>query len=556
MNLPTGIRVTPLVLAMTMLPFTAPAQTVPDSGQMLQQVKPEISETPAKSPSVDVQRPGTAPADDTTPIRVDRIVIDGASAFDAASLHALVAGDEGRDMTLAQLQGLAQRITDYYHAHGYPLARALVPAQTLEGGVVHIRVVEARYDSVNLDNRSRVGDDLLRATLAPMRQGEVVTQASLDRSLLLLSDLPGVDPHATLRPGATVGTSRVDVVADATPLLSGDVRVDNAGNRYTGRARIGADLDINNPLHHGDLLSLSVLTAGHDLAYGRAAYQFTLNGAGTRLGAAYSALRYDLGGAVSGLGAHGTAQVSSAWLSQPLVRSRDASLDLRAQFDRKRLHDDLDIAALRNDRHSDNWTLGLYGQHRDGWLGGGINSGSLAVTRGKLGFDDAVAQAADAATARTRGNYTHWNASLSRLQSLGATTRLYAAVSGQGSTRNLDSSEQFLLGGPDSVRAYEVGSAAGASGWLATLELRQDLAWGCAGRCEGRLFVDSGALRVNADTWTSGNNHVRLSGAGLGFDWIGTHRWLARVQVATPIGAVPEGLHDDTQWWLQVSKGF
>lgn len=556
-----NVRVVPLLLVLSALPLAAPAQTVPNSGQILQQVEPHKKTEPAKQPELTVKHPQAKPANDTTPFQVNRLVIEGNSVFDTDTLHALVASGEGRRMTLAQLQALAQRITDYYHAHGYPLARARVPAQTLQGGVVHVRVVEARYDTVHVANHSRVDDALLRATLAPMQPGHVVTQSSLDRSLLLMDDLPGVNPHATLAPGSATGTTRVDVQADAAPFVSGDVHLDNAGSRYTGRLRVGANLDLNSPLRHGDLLSLSALTSGHDshqsLDYGRLAYQYTLNGAGTRLGAAYSALRYELGSSLSALDAHGTARVGSVWLAQPLVRSRRTRLDLRLQFDRKRLRDATGAAGLHQDRHSNDWTLGFHASRRDAWLGGGVTSASVGVTHGRLDFDNAAAAAADAATAGTQGSFSRWNASLARLQNLGSGgTRLYLGVSGQASSDNLDSSETFLLGGPASVRAYATGTAAGASGWLATLALHHDFDWDCAGRCQGRVFVDSGAVRIHADPWAPGNNHEHLGGAGLGFDWIGPRQWLARVQVAYPIGTRPSGRDHGGQWWLQVSKGF
>src|SRR5690606_22004111 len=187
--------------------------------------------------------------------------------------------------------------------------------------------------------------------------------------------------------------------------------------------------------------------------------------------------------------------------------------------------DRIDTTALRNDRHSNHWTAGVHGQRRDALGGGGVVSASLDVGHGRLDFDHEAAAAADAATARTQGSYTHWNASLSRLQVVGARTSVFMGISGQHSNRNLDSSEQFLLGGPGSVRGYDVASLAGSAGWLGTLELRQSLDWDCAGRCEASMFVDSGGLRVNADPWAEGRNHARLSGAGIGLNWIGARQW-------------------------------
>jgi hemolysin activation/secretion protein len=88
--------------------------------------------------------------------------------------------------------------------------------------------------------------------------------------------------------------------------------------------------------------------------------------------------------------------------------------------------------------------------------------------------------------------------------------------------------------------------------------LRHDLAWGCAGHCEGSVFVDHGSLRFNADPWTTGPNHASLSSIGAGFNWIGTGPWQLQVQLATPVGAAPDvlGTRNSARAWLQVARGF
>lgn len=555
MTPPNILRLSLLAAALAggLLAPLAQAQTPPTSGELLQQVPPPPTDT-APAPEVSIEQVDTPAVNDATPFAVERIVIEGQTAFDTASLHALVASGEGQTLTLTALNALAQRITDHYRAHGYPLARAIVPAQALDAGTVRIKVIEARYDQVQLDNRSRISDALLNATLASLQPGDAVRGAELDRALLLLGDLPGVQASATLKPGSEVGTSTLIVQAEPGPMLSGQVSLDNAGNRYTGRVRLGAWLQVNNPLRHGDQLSVGAMTSGGDLSYGRLGYQFTLNGHGTRLGAAYSVLDYALGGDLDALQAHGTARVASAWLTQPLLRSRTASLDANLQFDHKRLHDDIDSVALHGQRHTRSWTLGMDGQRRDT---SGINSFNLSVTHGELDFDDAVAAAADAGTARTAGSYTRWNARLQRLQTLTTRTRLLLAVSGQASGDNLDSSDQFLLGGPGSVRGYAVGALAGASGYLVTLGLQHDVNWFDNSRTVASVFLDSGALRINANPWAPGDNHARLQALGLGLAWTGPNQWNASVQIAAPIGSTPALVaEDDVRAWVRVSKGF
>nr|WP_239537894.1 ShlB/FhaC/HecB family hemolysin secretion/activation protein [Dyella mobilis] len=474
-------------------------------------------------------------------------------------MHALVADGEGHTLTLTSLQALAERITAYYRRHGYPLDRATIPAQALKDGVVRMRVVEARYDRVRLVNHSRVDDSLLRATLAPLQPGDAVDQAGLDRQLLLLNDVPGVQGHSLLRPGSQPGTSDVLVDAQALPMVTGNLSLDDAGDRYTGRVRLGGNLAVNNLAGLGDQLSLSVLSSDAHMRYGHLGYDFAINGAGTRVGVAYSALSYRLGDGLTDLDAHGTAAEASVWVSQAFLRSPDTNFSGRLEVDEHRLRDAVGSTATDNDRHTWDWTGTLIFDHRDSWGGGGITTLQGAVTRGQLGFDNAAAQASDAVTADTQGRYLHWDGSASRLQMLTEHWRVYASLSGQYSTRNLDSSEQFLLGGMQSVRGYDVSALAGASGYLATVELRRDLPLP-AGAWQGTVFVDHGGIWLDAQPWAgeTGSNHATLTSAGVGLNWNGPDRWVAQVQVGQPVGRTPvlAGRRPDAQAWLQLSKGF
>lgn len=556
MNRSLTLRLSPLVLAVLAAP--AFAQHIPSGGQLLQQVPPTPTR-PALPPALTIQAPDATQARDDTPFAVAHIRLEGNALVPAATLHALVADGEGRTQTLTSLQALAQRITDYYRAHGYPLARAYVPAQTLSGGTVTLAVLEARYGRVQSSNRSRVDDSLLRATLAPLRSGDPVTQPRLDRQLLLLDDLPGVQGHALLRPGAAPGRSDLVVDAQALPPVSGNLMLDDGGDRYTGRMRLGGNLAIDNLAGLGDRLGVSLLTSGRDMRYGRLGYDMALNGAGTRLGLDHSVLAYRLGNGLSALHAHGTAAQSGVRLSQAFVRRPDTRLDGQLALDHRRLRDDIGSVGVRNHRHAWDWTASLVLDHRDGWGGGGLTHAQVSVTRGQFGFDDAQARAADAASAGTQGHYLRWNGSVNRLQALTGRLHLYASLDGQYSRRNLDSAEQFLLGGMGSVRGYEASALAGASGYLATLELRRDLSLP-AGQWQASVFVDHGGLWIDPQHWTgmSGDNHASLSSAGLGLAWAGPGRWTAQLQVGQPVGRTPAlaGRRPSTRAWLQIGKAF
>jgi hemolysin activation/secretion protein len=156
----------------------------------------------------------------------------------------------------------------------------------------------------------------------------------------------------------------------AGPRWSGIASIDEYGNRYTGRTRGGATVSLIDPFDHGDFLSLAGLSSGEDLNYGRLSYESTVNGSGTRVGGAFSALHYKLGEPLQALDGHGTAQVASLWAKQPLIRSQNVDLYAQLQYDRLTLHDALDASALKTDRHLDNGTASLTGDARDGLLAG------------------------------------------------------------------------------------------------------------------------------------------------------------------------------------------
>jgi hemolysin activation/secretion protein len=546
----------PLALA---APPPFPPPTSPDAGTILQQAQPlNPPPAPPSATGLRIEQKDGSSLPQTAPFLVQSIQITGNTRFDTRTLHALIADAEGQSLTLRQLHERVALITRYYQAHGYPLARAIIPQQLIEAGIVRIEIIEARYGNVVLENTSRVRSPLLEATLSSLGTGQAISQSVLDRALLLLSDLPGVAVNATLKPGEAVGTS--DLVVDTTPLpvVSGSVAANNFGNRFTGRARLGGNVNVIDPFHQGDILSASGLSSGADMDYGRLAYDAALTGEGTRVGVAYSALHYKLGDPLSALDAHGTAAVASLWAKQPMVRSTDLNLYGQIQYDHLKLDDHIDASAITTDRHLNNFTASVIGDSHDIWLGGGATSWTASLACGQLSFDNDTAQMADAATVRTDGHFLKWNAALYRLQNIGPANTLYLAVSGQWANSNLDSSQKVLAGGPYTVRAYDLSAISGDTGYQETVEFRHLLTGAWQGRWQTLAFLDSAQVTINKNPTVPGVNKATLSGAGVGLNWIGPRAWSAKIYVATPFGSAPVLVQDrsSVRLWVELNKDF
>jgi len=549
----------PILIALLTLPMSIQAAVLPDAGTILQEIKPSTAPSPA---STDTGMNIKSESDENLPVSVPFLIksikITGNTRFDTELLHTLIADAEGKTLTLTQLNEVASRISDYYHSHGYLLARAIIPAQTIRAGEVVIEVIEANYGKINLNNKSRVNDTLLQDTLAILQSGRVIEQADMDRSLLLLSDIPGVEVNATLLPGEAIGTSDILVQTTPKPAVSGLVVLDNYGNRYTGEARLGGTVNFINPLHHGDVLSLNALSSGNGLSYGRLSYESLLNGKGTRLGGSWSTLRYALGNSLASLNAHGTAEITSLWAKHPFLRSRNANIFGQFQYEQLQLRDRIDTASILTDRHLKNWTTSLSGDIRDNFLSGAVNTWNLAFTSGQVGFDNNAARLADAFTARTAGGFSKWNAHYTRLQTLSPKNTLYVAFSGQRANSNLDSSQKMVFGGSYSVRAYESGAASGDTGYLVTAEFRRNMGTAWQGQWNAVAFVDSAHVTVNRNTWVTGTNSANLSGLGAGLNWTGESQWHTKAYVAMRLGSAPAIVANtaSTRTWLEVSKEF
>jgi len=535
------------------------APVPPDAGQItreLQQEREIKAPKPVEPLVTDDSAKAPAGERDNTPIPVSAIRITGNQVFPTAVLEALVADMAGATHTLSALEAGAARITAYYREHGYFLANAYLPAQKLQDGVLQIAVLEGKLDQLKLDNTSRVSSEHVQAYLQCADNCEALKQERMDRQLLLLRETTGVGSvHATLRPGADVGTTDMLVVTTPTVPYRARVQLDNHGNYYTGEARIGASLDILSPLKIGDLFSVRVVASNDHMAYGRLSYQLPVGSDGLRVGAAYSYVEYELGHEFAALGTRGVASSGSLFATYPFLLSQTGSLVGSLTYENKSL-DDRANSLLKTEKQVQSINFGLAGNFLDKLNGAGQNSFDVSLVAGELEMD-AVSRAADDITARSNGGFTKAYYMLSRLQRLTDSNTLAASLSGQWAGDNLNSSDKYSLGGPFGVRAYPQGEANGDEGNLLSLELRHRF----IPQLQGVLFYDYGHVRINHNDFAAGANTRTIAGAGIGvnallFNRLQLNSYLAwRTQGGIP-QSEPASEEKTPRFWVQLSGEF
>jgi hemolysin activation/secretion protein len=535
------------------------AQVSPNVGGQIQQIPPAPT-LPPSAPDLNIQKRQTAPSIGRPgpKVLVHALVVTGQTLFSEQDLISATGFIPDRELDLAQLREMAGRITRYYNQRGYFIAQAYLPAQAIEGGTVRIAVLEGSYDKIALKNGSRLSDRVAWGVLDGMGNGDPIALAPLERRLLLLSDIPGVAVSSTLAPGNAVGTSDLDVRVRSTPLISGSLEADDAGDRYTGSYRGGGTLNINDPFGLGDLATVRVLTSGSGLTYVRGAYQLEVGDA--TVGAAYTHFQYHLGKEFAALDASGTEDIGSLYASYPLVRTRDNNLYALADVDERRFEDDVGQTSSQSNRRDAVLTLGLYGNHSDRLWGGGADAFSIAVSGGDLDLRTESGRALDATTARTNGDYVKLAFMADRLQTIYGPFSIYGDLRGQLASKNLDISEKMELGGAYGVRAYPEGEAYGDEGYVGTVEgryLLPSLARGFPGRVQLIAFFDTGSVRLYENPYIAGPNTLTRSGAGVGANWIASNNFEVKASYAFKLTGPATSAPDRSgQFWIEVVKYF
>ena len=550
------------------------AQVPPDAGRIQQdfergRVPPVPPRTPAE-PLIEQPAGPALKAPDSARFPVKGFRVTRSTAFGEGELLPLLKDFVARDLSLADLQRAADVITRHYRDRGYFVARAYIPAQDIRDGIVEITVLEGRLDQVSVKpvGQTRLREQVVEARLKnALPSGGLMRENDLERGLLLLNDLPGVDVRSVLQPGEATGTSNLTAQLAEGPLFSGEVDFDTYGNKFSGRYRLGGTLSVNDPTGYGDLISIRA-QAAEGASYARVAYAIPVGSSGLRAGAAYTGTTYELCCEFSALGARGDAQTATLSALYPVLRSRDANFYLAATYDWRHFFDET-IVATTSDKKANVATLAGSGDFRDSVGGGGLSNYAVGVSSGRLNLDGhAPARALDDATARTHGDYTKASYSFARQQRLGERLSLYGALAGQLASKNLDSSEKFVLGGPFGVRAYPTGEAVGDEGLLANLELRHEFRPGL----QLAAFLDHGEIRLHREEWpgwqganTRITNRYGLSGYGLGLSWNQPASFSVRASVAHRIGENPgrdvndndsDGTRNRTQFWLQAVAYF
>jgi len=510
-------------ITLSLLCAVALSAATPNTGDILRQVEP------IKMPVLQKALPSVGAGEYKAPLSVQDDVktfvksfkFSGNTVFGSEALSVLVKSYENKEVGINALKEIASVITKYYRDNGYFVARAYIPAQSMENGIIEIAIIEGSYGAVELKNSSYVDTHEVQNFMDELKHGQIVSAMSLERKMLLINDLSGAQvTNAEVYPGQAVGTSDFRVTVSPTPKYSGYAMVDNYGSRYTGMNRLNVMGAINSVSGIGDTLSLSGLISNtRDLKNIRLAYDRPLGYTGLKGGVSASVTDYTLS-EITNYEAFGRTNVYNAYVSYPYLKTRSQTISTDLSYDYKSMKDSSGIPGLVEESRKklNALTLRLNDKQNTALLNlpGTLNA-SAGVTIGHLGLGNQVAYTNDVSL-NSQGNYSKLNLSLNHTQAVAQSLNFQTTIKAQKSFgKNLDSAEVFAVGGSNGVRAYEDSELNGDQGYSLSMDMVYSLP-----RYENishntSLFFDHAKVWKNSTTFNTEDNQRVINAIGIGY---------------------------------------
>lgn len=539
-----------------------------DAGRVEKNLQQNLP-TSVKSAPVDVKgnAPFTAPAgaEKITFVLKD-VSLEGSSVYQTKEVAPIYSDKVGKKISLADVYSIAANLTAKYRADGYILTQVVVPPQTIADGTVRLRVVEGKINGIRVEGSGAQGSngDIINKYVSQLKEKGVLRNADLEKTLLLINDLPGVTARSVLSPSKNVvGASDLTIMVERDK-MDGSVQLDNFGSRYLGMWEVLGGFNLNSLFGHNERITAQMAYAPSgkgvepELLYGSLIGALPVGAYGTSLEASIGKSYTDPGAGLTQFDVLGKSYSNGVKVNQPIIRTRELNLSTSLGLDRRSTETKSDIDTFKND---DITSLRLAGHvdYVDTIFSAAITNFNLELSRGLNILGASKKGDADLSRAAGDPTYTKLAADISRLERLTNDFSLLVAAKGQISSSALLSAEEFGLGGATGIgRGYDPSELVGEEGAAGSVELRwaspYTVSW--LDNYSVYTFYDIGKV-WNDDATVAGQDSQSLASTGIGIRADINSATRAGFMVAQPLTRdVAEQGDDGARVYVNLSRDF
>lgn len=379
----------------------------------------------------------------------------------------------GRPVTVSRISEIKQRIVEFYRKANHPIVYVEVPSQSISSGVLELIVYEGKLGDIRSTGNKYFKDERLIGYMRNEKNKPVDIDL-LTKDLEWINRNPFRQTNSIFSPSGQNDVTDIELVTEDRWPWRFFAGVDNSGIRQTGRTRYFAGFNWGNVFNLDHILSFQ-FTSGSDFdKYWSTSLHYTapLPWRHTLvLYGGYSHVKSDL--TAPGMRTKGYSAQASLRYEIPIYPLLNFLEDFLFGFDWKRTNTSLDQDGDIFFDQSVNITqlvLGYNGGYEGSWY---KVSGTIEVfgSPGQWLSDQSRSRYRDLREG-ANNRYIYTRLAIAPILEIGYGFTMHTKLRGQISSTNLLASEQFGLGGWDTVRGYQVREVNADNVFIANLEFR------------------------------------------------------------------------------------
>ncbi|WP_434684525.1 ShlB/FhaC/HecB family hemolysin secretion/activation protein [Pseudanabaena minima] len=470
-------------------------------------------------------------------ISIKKVEVIGNTVFDSEKLDPIIKPLEGKTVTEDQLTAVANAITQLYVSNGYVTSQAIYTPQSAVNGLAKIQVLEGKIERIDILGVTSLNPDYVRSR-AELGLGTPLNTNNLEDQLRLLRADPNfTSVDASLKAGSQSGLSILTIKVVEANQLAGSVSFDNFSPPAVGSERMGAGLSYRNLFGAGDVFTANYYrtTTGGSNQYDFG-FSIPVNPMNGTVSLRFAPSNYRITQSPFDVfNIRGNNEVYSATYRQPIIRNprEEFALSLGYEYQRGQtfLFNDLAVPfGIGPEADGTSRTsVFKFGQDYTSRDTEGVWSLRSQFSLGTGLFGATFVTSPSAA-------FLSWLGQIQRVQVLGADTILIGSLDTQLSADPLLPSQQFVIGGGQSLRGFRQNVRSGDNGIRFSLESRFVVARNEEGRTMLQLapFIDLGSVWNNSRNLNVLPNQNFLAGGGLGIIFEPIKRLNLRLDFAIP----------------------
>jgi hemolysin activation/secretion protein len=404
---------------------------------------------------------------------IDDFAVEGADTLPQIEIEEAIYPFLGPNRSADDVEKARAALEKAYHDKGYQTVSVSVPQQNAQAKVISLKVTELKVGRLRVKNSRYFDLNKITDKAASLKEGTVPNFTDVTKDIVALNQWPDRRVTPALRAGITPGTVDVDLnVEDKVPLHA-SVEFNNRQSPNTTAPRITSTVHYDNLWQRGDSFSFSYQVAPQrpsDAEVFSGSYLARIEDVDWLSVLVYAVKSSSDVATVGGTNIVGPGQIlgSRAVITLPtrenFFHTLSVGLDYKHFDQTVKLGGDGFASPVTYYPVVASYGATFQNEKFTTQLNAAVTYNLRPLSSSPTDFDNKRFDAS--------ASFIHLNADLSHTQELPEGIQLYGKIQGQVADGPLVSSEQFSVGGLDTVRGYLESEVLGDNGIVGNIELR------------------------------------------------------------------------------------